>query len=126
MCEVVYEGSRHKLRANRVAWKLMTGEEPEMVDHQNLDVTDDRFDNLRASDRFSNRHNAPGSAAHDLPKGVTRSGKRFRSKGYHKGVVYSFGAFDTASEAHEAYCAWAREIHGEFFNPGPLKAAVFD
>jgi hypothetical protein len=125
-CEVVFEGSRMHLRASRVAWKMHFDEEPEMVDHRDLDVANNRLANLRASDRFGNRHNAPGHRTHDLPKGVSRDRGKFRAKGGYKGQIFRLGSFDTPAEAHEAYCAWARPLHGEFFNPGPAKGGVFD
>lgn len=36
------------LRAHRVIWKIMTGEEPEEVGHHNRDRSDNRFANLFA------------------------------------------------------------------------------
>jgi hypothetical protein len=125
-CEAIYEGRRYHLRANRVAWKIMTGEEHEMIDHRDLDVTNNRFANLRASDRFGNRHNAPGSRKHLLPKGVSFEKGRFRAQGHIDRRKVHLGSFDTPSEAHAAYCAWARPLHGEFFNAGPEKVTVFD
>lgn len=124
--EVVYQGRRHRMGANRVAWKMLTGEEHEMIDHRDLDVTNDRFVNLRASDKMGNRHNAPGHRNHLLPKGVSFAGRRFAAKGFHKGEKHHLGTFSSPAEAHEAYCAWARPIHGEFFNAGPAKPSVFD
>lgn len=125
-CEVRYQGRRQKLYAAPTAYKMMTGLEPEMVDHRNLNTGDDRFDNLRASDRFGNRHNAPGNRNHPLPKGVHYAAGRFCAKGAHKGRKLHLGTFRTPAEAHEAYCAWARPIHGEFFNAGPEKQSVFN
>ena len=43
---------------HRVIWALQTGEEPpEFIDHINGDKTDNRWCNLRAATRGSNRHN---------------------------------------------------------------------
>jgi hypothetical protein len=124
--ELVHEGRRVRLRAQRVIWKLMTGEEPEMVDHRDLDTLNNRFGNLRASDKMGNRHNSPGVRTHPLPKGVVTSGGKFLAAGHYKGRKISLGTYTSPAEAHAAYCAWARPLHGEFFNPGPPKPTVFD
>lgn len=125
-CEVTCDGKRHRLRSATTAYKMMTGLEPEMVDHRDLNTRNDRFDNLRASDRFGNRHNAPGNRNHPLPKGVSYDRGKFIAKGAHKGHKLHLGTFRTPAAAHEAYCAWARPIHGEFFNAGPEKQSVFN
>lgn len=43
--------------AHRVIWKMMTGEEPEQVDHENGDRLDNRWENLRAADNSINMRN---------------------------------------------------------------------
>jgi hypothetical protein len=50
MCSKVY--------AHRVAWKYMTGEDPEAVDHINHIGTDNRFANLRGVTQNDNVRNA--------------------------------------------------------------------
>lgn len=125
-CEVTFDGRRYRLRAHMVAYKLATGEEHEMIDHRDLDEANNRFENLRASDRFGNRHNSRGSRKHPLPKGVAFDHGKFRAGGHYKGRKFNLGSYSTAAEAHAAYCAWARPLHGEFFNAGPEKSSVFD
>lgn len=106
------------LLASRVALKIMTDEEPEMVDHRNQDTGDDRFDNLRPATRSQNNANRRVCSKTGLPKGVSFNGGRFRATGSYKGVQAYLGSFRTPEEAHEAYCVWARSLHGEFFNAG--------
>ena len=125
-CEVICGGKRYRLRAHRVAYKLMTGEEHEMIDHRDLNEANNRFVNLRPSDRFGNRHNSRGSRKHPLPKGVSFERGKFRAAGHVGLAKINLGSFSTAAEAHTAYCAWARPLHGEFFNAGPDKSSVFD
>lgn len=43
--------------AHRVAWKIVTGQEPEDTDHINGDRTDNRFANLRSCSRIDNMRN---------------------------------------------------------------------
>lgn len=124
--EVTFDDRRYRLRAAPTAWKMLTNEEPEMVDHRDIDKGGDRFSNLRATDKMGNRHNSPGSRKHPFPKGVSLDHGRFRALGRYKGQSFNLGFYDTPAEAHAAYCAWAKPIHGEFFNPGPYKFTVYD
>jgi hypothetical protein len=47
-------------------------------------------------------------------KGVFRRGEKFRSYVNKDGKRHNIGTFDTAEEAHAAYLAKAKELHGEF------------
>lgn len=124
--EVRYEGRRCRMRSSRVAFKLMTGEEPEQVDHRNGDETDDRWGNLRAATNTQNARNKPGKNAHPLPKGVVYEGRRFVAAINIGQRRKRLGSFATPAEAHAAYCAFAKLHQGEFFNPGPHRPSVFD
>lgn len=126
-CEVVYEGRRVRLGAARVAFKLMTGEEPEMVDHINRQVDDNRFINLRASDNSKNQANTNRRGDRGLPKGVFLEGGRFVSRAYSaNGVRKYLGTFKTPAEAHAAYRAHSENRYGEHFCPGDPVESVFD
>ena len=124
--EFVHNGRRLRLRSHRVAFKLLTNEEPEFVDHISGNTRDDSAGNLRAATVLTNSRNRIGPRKHPLPKGVSREKGRFRAQGHLNGRKVSLGSFDTPAEAHAAFCAWAKPIHGEFFNPGPAKPSVFD
>ena len=117
-CDVRYEGRQYRILASRAALKIMTNEEPEIVDHRNRDTGDDRFENLRAATSSQNNANRRGRSKTGLPKGVSFDKGRFQAIGGYKGVRYYLGSFRTPEEAHEAYCVWARQLHGEFFNAG--------
>jgi hypothetical protein len=124
--EVRFEGKRYRTRASRLAFKLMTGQEPEQVDHINGDATDDRWENLRAATNLDNARNKPGHRNKTLPKGVQMERKKFVAALRVGDVKRRLGHFDTPAEAHAAYCEAASAVHGEFFNPGPARPSVFD
>ena len=125
-CEVRYGGRRVRVRASKVAYKLMTGEEHELLDHRNRVRTDNRFENLRPARPIDNSRNCEGKPDRLLPKGVFfEQGKFAASLSLHQRKV-RLGRFATPSEAHAAYCAAASKLFGEFFNPGPPKFTIWD
>lgn len=109
-------GVRYPL--TRVLWKLMTGEEPETVDHINGDPADDRFKNLRAATHIQNCFNRLGPKTRKLPKGV-----RFCKNGWESaidayGVTHYLGRFKSQKDAEAAYKEAAERLHGEFARTG--------
>lgn len=114
------------MAASRVAFKLMTGREPEQIDHINGDETDDRWGNLRPATNTENTRNKIGAQGKVWPKGVFVAGRKFQAQINIGNRTKRLGRFDTPSEAHAAYCAFARRLHGEFFNPGPERPTIFD
>jgi hypothetical protein len=116
--------SRGALRhlAHRIIWKMMTGEDPiDEVDHRNTTRSDNRWANLRISTSSENKANTKTRKESKTGlKGVAfmhKSG-RFRAHIRLNGRLSHLGCFDTAAEAHEAYCEAAKKRSGEFFNPG--------
>jgi hypothetical protein len=105
---------------------MLTGDEPEMVDHRNGDPADNRATNLRAATNSTNQMNQKLRRGKLLPKGVTAEGKRFVAFARQAGRKVSIGRFDTPAEAHAAWREWARVRHGTFFNPGAATVTVFD
>src|SRR5579859_378926 len=49
---VKIDGSRFKV--HRVIWKLMTGKEPDLIDHRNRNPLDNRWENLRTATNGQN------------------------------------------------------------------------
>ena len=87
------------------------------VDHISGDGLDNRRKNLRFATNTQNQHNRrlcrastsglKGASLHK-PSGMWRA--RIRCSG----KQYDLGSFDTAEEAHAAYCEASRRLHGEF------------
>ncbi len=108
--------------AARVIWKIMTGEEPpDLVDHENVNGLDNRWDNLRPATGSDNGCNSPRprKPGKTLPKGVHRHpcGK-FQAGITRYGTFHYLGLFNTPEEAHAAYVEAAHRLHGEFANTG--------
>lgn len=106
--------------AHRLAWLYVHGHLPKEVDHKNRDRSDNRIENLREATRSQNNANARAS---------TRSATKLRGVHFHSGAgryraqvtknrkTKSLGYFDTPEEAHAAYIAAAKVVHGEFARP---------
>jgi HNH endonuclease/AP2 domain len=104
--------------AHRLAWLYVRGHWPTAnIDHVDGDKSNTRFGNLRSATQAQNTYN-------QRLKAKNTSG----FKGAHwdisrnKWVAYitanrkrkHLGYFATAEDAHQAYCAAAKSLHGEF------------
>lgn len=99
---------------HRVAWKLMTDEEPPEIDHINGVRFDNKWKNLRAatkSQQIGNRHSLNRTNTSGF-RGVSPYQGRWKAQ---LGTKY-LGMFDTPEAANEVYEAAAREHFGEFYN----------
>lgn len=107
--------------AHRLAWLYYYGEWPvEQIDHIDLNKTNNAIVNLREA---SNGQNSANKTSYtDRLKGVIftpgNATNPWAAQIRHNKKLYYLGRFKTEREAHEAYCEKARELHGEFFNPG--------
>lgn len=103
-----------KYRAGRLAFLYMTGAWPKnMVDHRDLDPSNDRWENLRDATRSQNGANTKGLATVGL-KGVTKRGSAYRAQICRDGEVIHLGTFGDPVTAHAVYMTAARDLHGEF------------
>jgi hypothetical protein len=104
-------------RAHRVAYFLVTGEQPpDFLDHKDLDKANNRWTNLRPADRAKNGINQRPIGT-KYPKGVRPSGttgRRFYARIKQGGVFRHLGNFGSVEEADLAYRRAAIELHGEF------------
>lgn len=106
-----------KFQAHRLAWLHANGCLPSQLDHINGVKTDNRLCNLRPATTSQNRMNV-GRAKNNTTgfKGVTArcDKKRFQARIKINGKPTWLGTFNTAEEAHKAYCKAAKHLHGEF------------
>lgn len=107
--------------AHRLAWLYMTGKwPPGGVDHANTDKGDNRYANLRLATGSQNKANT-GRQKNNVSgfKGVTWFARTEKWKAgikrQHKTI--HLGYFDSAEEAHAAYCSAALRLYGEFARP---------
>jgi AP2 domain len=113
-------------RSSALAILYVTGRYPlVLVDHKNRDTGDDRFENLRVADYSENAFNAVAhrdnrfglKGVHCHKSGVYRAQIRAHGKRWHLGL------FSTPQEAHAAYQAAAKHLHGRFFYGGDNRQA---
>jgi hypothetical protein len=103
--------------SHRLAWLYVFSEWPrEQIDHINGDRSDNRISNLREATLSQNASNRKRRADNACGfKGVYRSARgRFEARMRVNGQLKYLGHFNTAEEAHAAYCAAAYKLHGEF------------
>lgn len=99
--------------AHRIIWKMMTGADPNVIDHKDRNPANNKWDNLRAATNTLNQANRKLKSRY-LPRGVGKSGDRFFARIRANRVWRFLGYFETAEEAGEAYRRAAVEIFGEF------------
>ena len=106
--------------ASNLAWLYMTGEWPSLlVDHRDTNKLNDAWGNLRLATCSQNFANVGKTVRNTTGfKGVSLTGSRFRADIKFKGKTEVLGVFETAEAAHAAYCKRAKELYGDFFNPG--------
>ena len=112
----------YKLLAHRAAWAYVHGAWPvEQIDHISRDRLDNRITNLRIAEPTQNMANCAVRPHNRCGvKGVQeRKGKfvAFLSKNRKQRYL---GTYGTPEQAHAAYMAAARQMHGEFAHDGSL------
>lgn len=90
-----------------------------VVDHINGDPLDNRRNNLRLATRLQSVMNRGKLKCGKAPfKGITKRGKRWEASIKIHGKSHYLGVFDCPGCGHNAYVQAARELFGEFANPG--------
>lgn len=113
------------IRGHHLVWVWCTGKWPTTeIDHKNGERADNRFENLRAATTSQNRTNKRRQSNNRSGfKWVSKQGDTWRADmGYRDaaGVKQRIRIWNypTAEAAYQAIVAKAKELHGEFFNPG--------
>ncbi len=100
---------------HRLAWFLVHGEWPEVIDHINGNRADNRLANLRNVTQAENTQNVLRARSHNSTGflGVSFESDRgkFVAAVGHEGKRHVVGRFNTAEEAHHAYLKRKRELH---------------
>lgn len=104
--------------AHLLAWLYMTGEWPvNLVDHEDRDPANNRWENLREATRSENAVNSPIRANNTSGfKGACRGKghKKWQANIRAYGKLHYLGYFNTPEEAHAAYAEASKRLHGEF------------
>lgn len=104
-----------KMFVHRAVWIIETGTAPKItIDHVNADRGDNRFCNLREADRAENAQNRKCRNPTGFKGVFQRENGSFQSSIMARGKQHHLGTFPTAQAAHDAYCAAATRLHGEF------------
>ena len=113
----------YKYLAHRLVWLWVHGKigPYDRIDHKDGNPHNNRISNLRLATQQQNACNRAKPENNTSGyKGVSLSpnGKRWVASITAKGVTHHLGTFDTTVDAHAAYWKAAKELHGEFANPG--------
>jgi len=102
------------LKNHRLAFLYVLGWMPEMVDHINMDRSDNRWINLRPATRSQNNHNTPARKGSKYKKGVSIKYGKFLAQIQVDKKKIHLGYFDTEDEAHEEYRKASERHVGQF------------
>lgn len=107
-----------KYYEHRLAWLYVHGEWPPMVDHINLNKSDNAIKNLRKATVSQNLANSKVWKNNKLGvKGVRKRNGRddlYEARLCFRGKQRVLGLFTSAEEAHTAYLDAAKQHYGEF------------
>jgi hypothetical protein len=114
----VIEYMHRVILARMLGRELIKGEQ---VDHINGDPLNNTRENLRlatSSQNLSNRRKPVNNTSGYKCVIWNKQSRKWQARTKQAGRIIYLGLFDTPEEAHAAYCAKAKELHGEFWNPG--------
>lgn len=107
-------------RVHNLIWIMHNDEIPEgcVIDHIDNNCKNNRIENLRVATLSQNNFNSnKRRASTSKYKGVhwNKQSNSWRASIRANGKALYIGNFKTEEEAHEAWCAVAKNLHGEFF-----------
>lgn len=106
----------HRLILSRILDRPLL--KTEFVDHINGNSLDNRRENLRLATKQQNGANAKLRRDNKAGlKGIYRHQNRWTAMIGLNGKTIYLGCYDTAEEAHQAYCKKAEELFGEYARP---------
>jgi len=109
----------HNYLVHRLAWAWTYGEWPMLLDHIDMDPSNNRLANLRAATHSQNKANRGATISNTSGfKGVTLD-KTLKVKPWKAAIKFNskminLGTFATPEEAHAAYAAKATALFGDF------------
>lgn len=117
---IYYATARIGGRTWRMHRYILAANDGQIIDHRNGNGLDNRRGNLRFCSAQENQFNKRVNANNIVGlKGVGPDGSgRWRARATLNYRTVTLGVFDTPTEASEAYQAFAKSRHGEFFCAG--------
>lgn len=104
---------------HRLIFLMFNGFLPAEVDHINGNKSDSRIENLRASSKSQNQHNAKIRKDNKTGvKGVIVYRDKFKAQLQCNKIRYTVGYYKTIEQAKEAIENKRKELHKEFANHG--------
>lgn len=101
--------------SHRIIFFMVYGDQPETIDHIDMNPSNNKPSNLRAATLSQNGCNkGPHKDAITGVKGVDIRHGKYRARIRKDGKQIYLGIFETIEEAREAYWKAAKEIHGNF------------
>lgn len=106
-----------QFRAHLMAWLVVHGVWPRLIDHKDGDKDNNRIDNLRSTTIRVNAQNQRKATSANRSSGllgVSRSRSRlkpWKAQIQAEGRIQHIGCFATAQDAHDAYVQTKRRLH---------------
>lgn len=105
---------------HRMIYLYHYGHLPTKVDHEDVDPTNNKIENLRPATRRENGYNRRSNKnSSSVYKGVSwnKARNKWRAGYRHNGKIIHIGMFDNEKQAAKAYDAATKELHGKFWRP---------